>query len=158
MQYAGLRSTANKKPISGYYDVLLDKPVADAIIQPVWVTVTVPADAKAGLYTGKLTVTAGEKVTTVPVELTVCDWKTPNPKDGQSIVGLFPSFEGTANMYNVPLWSDKHWALLEQSLKLLGRTGNDIVHIPAVPGAFASARQAIITFNKVNPSSAVNHQ
>jgi len=131
-----------------YFDTLLDAPVKDTLIQPIWLTVAVPADAKAGVYTGSLAVTVGGKTTPVPVELTVSDWKVPNPRDGQGIVGLFPSFDAPANFYKVPLWSDKHWALLEKSLQFLGRTGNDIIHIPLVAGTFISEKQSILTFKQ----------
>ena len=32
----------------------------------------------------------------------------------------------------VPLWSDEHFRLMENSFRLLARAGNDILHIPII--------------------------
>ena len=66
---------------------LLDAPVAGQQVQPVWLTVSVPADAAAGDYTGTLTV-AGQRVA---VELSVMPWKCPAPRDWRNTVNLLQS-------------------------------------------------------------------
>jgi hypothetical protein len=56
-------------------------PYKGAAMQPIWITVNVPRDAKAGLYAGKVTVeAAGEKAVEVPLTLrVVSDWALPDP-------------------------------------------------------------------------------
>ena len=64
----------------------------------------------------------------MPLGLHVADWKLPDPKDFHTFVGLYQSPDTLAIKYKVPLWSDKHWQLLDKSLALLGQLGNQFVH------------------------------
>ena len=34
--------------------------------------------------------------------------------------------------YNVPLWSDKHWKLIEDSMRYIGEIGSRVVHVPLI--------------------------
>jgi len=96
----------------------------------VWVTVNVPADAVPGRYEGTLTLTAqGERPVKVPVTLTVCGWKLPDPEDYTTWVDIIQSPETLAIGYEVPMWSDEHFRLIERSLKLLGQAGTKTVYI-----------------------------
>jgi len=101
---------------------------------PVWVTVAVPADARPGDYTGKLTITAegASKAVEVPVELNVSRWLVPKPSEFRTIVDLIESPESVAMHYEVPIYSDKHFRLLEKSLEQMGHVGNWTVHIPLI--------------------------
>jgi hypothetical protein len=102
-------------------------------VQPVWVTVNVPADAAAGEYEGKLTVRAeGQKDTTVPVRLVVSAFKLPDPRENVTFVDMIQSPESVALYYGVPLWSDRHWALIDKTFQQLGRIGNKTVYIPLI--------------------------
>jgi len=63
-------------------------PVAGATV-PVWITVKVPADAKAGVYTGEVTIEAtGEKAVVVPVEMRVADYVLPDTQDYRTWVDV----------------------------------------------------------------------
>jgi len=101
---------------------------------PVWVTVAVPVDAVPGDYTGTLTIAAADlaKPFEVPVELKVCAWRVPEPKDFRTVVDLIQSPETVAMWYDVPLYGEKHFQLLEKSLERLGYVGNWTVHIPLI--------------------------
>jgi len=98
--------------------------VTPRAVQPVWITVNVPEDAKAGVYKGTLTVTAKGERAAVPVELDVADWTAPDAKDHASVLFIYQSPETLAHIYKVERWSEKHWALIERSLKLMGEAGN----------------------------------
>jgi len=101
-------------------------------IQPVWITVRVPKDAKAGLYKGKVKISAaGQKTVDVPLEVEVTDWTMPDPKEFHTHMGLIQSPESVALQYDVPLWSEKHWKLLEKTFKLLGELSCKVVYITA---------------------------
>ncbi|MBI5726101.1 MAG: hypothetical protein HZA50_19230 [Planctomycetes bacterium] len=115
-----------------YCDVLADEPPTDARSVPVWITVTAPADAKPGEYKGTLTIRCGAKPIEVPVSLTVCPWTLPAPRDFATHVGLLQSPESVALRYDVPLWSDKHFALLEKSMSLLGQVGNKAAYVTVI--------------------------
>jgi glycosyl hydrolase family 123 len=106
-------------------DALCATPPDKAPVVAVWVTVHVPRDAPAGDYTGMLTVQAkGLDPTPVAVEVSVADWTLPDVKDFGSIFLAYQSPDTLAEYYKVPLWSEKHWAMVESSLKLLGEAGN----------------------------------
>jgi RNA polymerase sigma factor (sigma-70 family) len=105
-------------------------PPAIAVL-PVLVTVKVPPETAAGSYAGKLTVSAaGLSPVTVPVRLTVANWKLPPPLKLRTHMGLFQSPPTLAKYYKVKLWSEEHWKLMDKSFAMLGELGNDLVNIP----------------------------
>ncbi|HUU43962.1 MAG TPA: glycoside hydrolase domain-containing protein, partial [Planctomycetota bacterium] len=121
--------TERMKP--GYWDI--GKVKFDHAWQPIWVTVSVPADAAPGDYRGNLKITVGDaKPFAVPVTLKVSGWRLPDPQDYVTFVEFMQSPESVALRYEVPLWSDQHFKLMEKSLKLLGRIGNRSVYIPLI--------------------------
>ena len=98
--------------------------------QPVWVTVSVPADAKPGQYEGKLRITVARKaVAEVPVRLTVHDYLLPDPQATTTCVDFVHSPETLAMHYEVPLWSAKHFEVVGESLKLLAEAGNRSINL-----------------------------
>jgi len=100
-------------------------------IQPVWITVAVPADAKAGIYQGELALNAqGMTPFRIPVKIDVYDWILPDSKEYRSYFGFMQSPQSVAIQYNVDIWSEKHWKLIERSFELLGQLGSDAVYIP----------------------------
>ncbi len=101
--------------------------------QALWVYLDVPADAKAGKYAGRVTVTAdGIDPIPVPVEAEVIGWRVPDPRDFQTFLALEQSPYGVARQYKVPLWSDEHFRLLAESFRQLGRIGNDWLFVPVL--------------------------
>ncbi|MHC4916473.1 MAG: glycoside hydrolase domain-containing protein [Planctomycetota bacterium] len=99
-------------------------------VQPVFIKVRVPADAKPGEYRGTLAVTAGGKKTDVPVIVNVTSWKLPDPKEYETLAGLIQSPDSVAIQYKVPLWSDEHFKYMEKSYELLGEVGGKFVWLP----------------------------
>ena len=147
IRYAALQTD----PTGGVYkfcNVLLDDPIAGAPVQPVWLTITVPADAKGGTYVGTLALTVDGKITPVPVEYVVSPWKLPNMRDGKSFLGMYQYIDAAANQYKVPMWSDPYWKLIEQEMKLMGCCGNDVWNVPAVAGTLACTSTSLIAFTK----------
>jgi len=101
--------------------------------RPYWLSVKVPADAAPGLYRGAVRVEgAGFPAATLPVEVEVVDWKVPHPHHFQTIVAVEQSPYGVAKQYGTPLWSEKHWGLIEASLRQLARVGNDLWLVPVL--------------------------
>jgi len=110
-----------------------EPPITFGAVQPVWITVKVPASAPASEYTGKLTITVpDEKPIVVTVNLRVCPWKVPDPTEYITFVELVQSPETLAMRYEVPFWSPKHWSLIAQSLTLFGQVGNKTCHVPLI--------------------------
>ena len=102
-------------------------------IQPYWLGVKIPKDAKAGEYTGTVTVSGqGMSQAVLPLTVEVMDWKLPDPSAFQTVIGIEQNPYAVAKQYNAKLWSDEHVRLLEASMKQLARVGNDWLNIPCV--------------------------
>jgi len=109
------------------------EPASGGAVQPVWVTVHVPREAPAGAYRGVLTLAARRLADVrVPIELEVIDWTLPDARDFRTFIGIYQSPESVALQYNVPMWSEAHWARLEKSFELLGELGNNLLIVPLV--------------------------
>jgi hypothetical protein len=103
--------------------------------QPIWLTLKVPAEAREGTYRGSVRITAdGIDPIVVPVEAEVLGWRLPDPLDFQTVVALEQSPYGVAKHYDVPLWGDEHFRLLEGSFRQLARVGNDLLFVPCLQG------------------------
>ncbi|MCG3180898.1 MAG: hypothetical protein BIFFINMI_03261 [Phycisphaerae bacterium] len=109
---------------------------APAAVVPVWATVRVPRGAAAGEYEGTLNVSAdgaaGPAQFAVPIRLKVFAWTLPDSGDFVTHHDWFESPESVARWYKADLWSDRHFALVGQSLKLLGEVGNGLCVLPLV--------------------------
>jgi hypothetical protein len=158
------RSFVHRVPYSkanvGRFDALLDEPPREVpvrtvpmpahmktagapqdgtpgAVQPVWVTVKVPADAAAGEYRGKIAVrAAGMPGVEVPIHLTVHNWKVPDPADFVVRHNIYQSHDSEAIVYNVPLWSDRHFELMGRSLALAREAGNRLCAVHLIADAF----------------------
>jgi hypothetical protein len=136
-------------------DVLEEAPAASVpaagggAVQPVWLTVRVPKEAKPGDYAGKVTVSAaGGAPVELAVRLKVADWTLPEPQDFAANVGLMQCPDAVAGQYGVPLWSEEHWKLLDKTFALLGYVGNDEVYIPLICGTYLGNAESMVRWVK----------
>jgi len=105
-------------------------PAIGKAIVAVWITFDLPKTIQHGTYKGKLAVTAGRKRSfAVPITLHVADWSLPDPSEYRTFVELVQSPESVAMQYGVRPWSDRHFKLLAESLKWMGRVGNKTTYI-----------------------------
>ena len=114
-------------------DILLESPPAkfSANKVPVWVTVRVPRDAAPGVYRGELRITAaGGGPLTVPVSIDVRDMTLPDTQNWRTWIEVIQSPENLAQEYSLPLWSEKHWTMIAESLRRIGETGSRVVYVP----------------------------
>jgi len=124
--------------VPGGLDILLESPPAEVpadnkgrALAGVWVSVTVPKDAKAGLYRGQLTVQAEAlPPRKVPVELTVTQWRMSDSQNWRTWIEMIQSPDTLALEYDVPLWSDRHWSMIAKSFQLMRPTGSRVVYVP----------------------------
>ncbi len=99
-------------------------------VQPIWVTVCVPREAAAGEYESHVRIRCeGIETVSVPLHVSVADWTLPDPTHYATVVDFVQSPESVALRYDVPLWSDRHWALMERSFAYLGEIRNKTVYI-----------------------------
>jgi Glycoside hydrolase 123, catalytic domain/Glycoside hydrolase 123 N-terminal domain len=126
-------------------------------VQPVWITVSVPADAPAGKYVGKLKLsTAGAGAVEVPVHLEVSAWRLPDPKSYRTFVDFIQSPESLALKYKVPLWSEEHWKLVAESMKLLGQVGNRTLYVPLICKTHFGNSQSMVRWVKKDGKSTLD--
>jgi hypothetical protein len=96
--------------------------------RPVWLTVTVPASAKPGLYRGTLTVTgAGGRAVTFPLELEVLAARLPDPKEWAFFLDLWQHPWAVARYHGVEPFSPEHYRLLEPIYRELANAGQKVL-------------------------------
>jgi len=115
-----------------FCNALMPQPADGPAVQPVWVLVDVPRDQAPGWYTGALTVSAGAEATRVPVQVLVAGWTLTDPKDNATLVSLYQSPETLAQHFGVEPWSDRHFDLIEQSMRTMALMGNDVLLVPVI--------------------------
>jgi len=124
------------------FDALSDKLIPGEALQPVWLTVTVPETAAPGVYKSDLTIN-GKKL---PLELTVGKFVV--PKQRQLLTETLQSADSVALRYGVQPYSDAHFKLLEASLALQGRIGNNVLIIPVIGQAYIGNQIGLIQYRK----------
>ena len=85
------------------------------LAQPVWLTINLPRDIETGIYSGgllELSASSGHQAYfTVTVELLPAS--LPAPPDWSFYLNIWQDPSGVARAYNMELWSEEHWRLLE---------------------------------------------
>ena len=97
-------------------------------LQSIWVEVEIPDDIKAGLYEYKISVDAekfGKSEQTVRIE--VIDAIL--PKEDIYVTQWFHA-DCLANYYNVDVWSEKHWEIVENFIHTARRNGINLILTP----------------------------
>jgi hypothetical protein len=133
---------------SPWCDVLLPAPPAEARNVPVWLLVNAPKDQAPGWYTGTLSLSANGRQFQVAVEVLVTAFVLPAPQDYRSMVGMVHSPDTLALHYGVKPWSDKHFALMEKTIAMMGQLGSDVVHVPVVLGTYRGVKTGMIRWVK----------
>ncbi|NLX58807.1 MAG: hypothetical protein GXY74_06935 [Phycisphaerae bacterium] len=124
-----------RKPLESLLEEPLDSfpAVRGGCVVPIWLTVKVPADAKVGVYSGQATVELrGREPLTVPVSLDVSEFVVPDTQDYRTWIELMQSPETLAMEYDVPMWSERHWDLIAQSMRYIGEIGSRVLIVPLI--------------------------
>lgn len=108
--------------------------VAKNKLQPVWLSIQVPATAKPGNYTGTITVTAN-KVYKMEIVLTVKDHLLPPPAEWTFTLDLWQHPAAVARVHDVPLWGPAHFDYMRPYYTMLANAGQkyittSIIHEP----------------------------
>ena len=135
-------------------DILLEvapeiPPVSGRALLPVFVTVQVAKETKAGMYAGEITVQSdGAAPTRVKLSLDVADWTLPDSQNYRTWSDFVESPDTLAVEYNVPLWSEKHWELIARSFRLLSPTGSRVVYVPLIERTNFGNEQSMLRWIK----------
>lgn len=112
-------------------DVIDINPTLDieaASVRPVWVKVSVPRDARPGLYKGTVTLSAkGIKPMRLSLAVKVVDRTLPEARKWPVHLDMWQNPYAVARYYNVPLWSKEHFDLLRPLMKMLADAGQRAV-------------------------------
>lgn len=138
-------SAARRPKGAAYLGVLAEAPPEGAAAIPVWLTLRVPPDAKAGEYRGTVRIAAdAAPPIELPVELSVAGFALPEPRGFACFTGIAQSPESVALQYNVPLWSDEHWRLLDRVFAHLGSVGVKMALVPIVAKTHRGNDQSMV--------------
>ena len=115
---------AEKKLCPDILDPVKSLDLPARTVRPVWVTMNVPTDAKAGHYTGKISVlAAGQKQLDFVFELEVLPLTLPEADDWAFHLDLWQNPFAIARWHGVGLWSDEHFRLMEPYWRMLAEAG-----------------------------------
>lgn len=96
--------------------------LAAETVQPVWLSIKVPAGTKPGQYTGTVTVDTGKKYT-LDISLTVINKTLPPARDWKYQLDLWQHPAAIARVHQVKLWSDAHFNLMRKYYTMLAEAG-----------------------------------
>jgi len=119
-----------------------------AAVQPVWVVVDVPRNQPPGWYKGTLNIMLGTQPANVPVHILVSGWALPEPQDNATLVSMYQSPDTLADYFKVEPWSDKHFALIEKSMRAMAMLGNDVLLVPVVTDNYLNHKTGLIRWVK----------
>jgi hypothetical protein len=124
-------------------------PAGKGAVVPIWLTLKAPKNAKPGVYTGRVSVEVnGQKALAVPVRAEIANFSVPDTQDYRTWIELVQSPDTLAVEYNVPFWSEKHWALIADSMRYMGEIGSRVVHIPLIAQTNSGNEQSMVRFIK----------
>lgn len=134
---------ARSRERSHHADVLKAEPPTGKKAVPVWVEVEVPRDQAPGLYRTTLQIQANRETFSIPVQLVVADFVISEPKDFDfPIVSLNQDPKTLSLYYDVEMWSEEHWGLIERSFYWMSKVGNVTVEAPVHLSSFPAAARA----------------
>ena len=96
--------------------------------QPVWVNVSIPGDAKAGVYKGAITVSGnGFAEMKLNMEIQVVNRVLPAPKEWAFHLDLWQNPYSVARYHDVPLWSKDHFDAMRPVMEILASAGQKVI-------------------------------
>jgi hypothetical protein len=101
-------------------------------VRPVWLSVDVPADADAGIYTGNVEVLSEKSRSVLNVKLKVQNQVLPKPSEWKHRLDLWQNPWVVAWYNRIEPWSEDHKAMLEKHLKLYADAGGKFITTYAV--------------------------
>lgn len=111
-------------------DPLLEVGAVDVpanVAQAVWLTIKVPAGTAPGQYTGQLRLSASGQQEVFDLQLEVLSGVLPDPSDWSFYLNIWQDPSGVARAHQVEVWSEEHWALLEDYAKNFVAHGMDVI-------------------------------
>ena len=97
-------------------------------VRPVWLTFSIPADAIAGNYKGKVKIHARNQPTRdFEIELEVVDQQLPPPSEWRYHLDLWQHPSAVARVHGVDLWSEAHFEKMRPLMQMLADGGQKVI-------------------------------
>ena len=98
--------------------------------RPIWVTINIPENAKAGMYKSNLILNIeNQKTQKFEFNIKVIDKILPPATDWKFHLDLWQNPFAVARFHNVELWSNAHWKLLKPIMKRLANAGQKVITV-----------------------------
>ncbi len=101
--------------------------VAACTSRPVWITVEIPRDAPAGIYTGEVKLRGKGFSKKLTLTLDVIDRTLPEPAEWSYYLDLWQHPAAVARVEGVPVWSDAHFEAMKPVMALLASAGQKVI-------------------------------
>lgn len=108
-------------------DATLTMAVPAQTLRPLWMEISVPQSALPGKYQGTLTAHCDGTDLNLPFTLEVADRLLPEPSQWKFHLDLWQNPYAVARYYNVPLWSEEHFARMRPIMELLASAGQKVI-------------------------------
>ena len=96
--------------------------------RPIWVSIAVPHDAKAGVYKATVKVSrCGLGSVKLPLEVEVIDQELAKPKDWKFHLDLWQHPSAVARAEGVELWSEEHYEAMRPLMQMLADAGQKVI-------------------------------
>ena len=96
--------------------------------RPIWISVAVPHDAKAGLYKATVKVSHnGLGSVKLPLEIEVIDQELAKPADWKFHLDLWQHPSAVARAEGVDLWSEEHYEAMRPLMQMLADAGQKVI-------------------------------
>ncbi|GAA4409061.1 DUF4091 domain-containing protein [Nibrella viscosa] len=103
--------------------------IAQQTTQPIWLSVSVPANTPVGVYKGTVTIKTGKNTRLTPLEYTidVLNHTLPAPKDWRFHLDLWQNPYAVARVHTVKPWSQAHMNVMKPYMQLLANAGQKVI-------------------------------
>ena len=95
--------------------------------RPVWISINIPQNTKAGIYKTQVILSSGRDKVALPLELEVVNHTLPTPDKWSYHLDLWQHPSAVARAYGVELWSDAHFEAMKPLMKRLANAGQKVV-------------------------------
>jgi len=98
--------------------------------RPIWITIDIPSDAKAGTYTSSFSIDIkGQDTKTFEFSIQVIDKVVPPATDWKFHLDMWQNPYAVARFHNVKPWSTEHINLLKPIMKRLADAGQKVITV-----------------------------
>lgn len=101
--------------------------VAATTTRPIWLDIHVPTYAKPGIYKGKLILKYDSLQNVLPFTIEVVNHTLPDPTEWAFHLDLWQNPYAVARYFNVPLWSEAHFAKMRPMMERLAAAGQKVI-------------------------------